>query len=111
MKFTDHDGDTWEAVNGGRHLLCVASSVSGFEGSSFTREFVEEHYGPLSPEGASAEPQEAASPAPASAIDVMDRGDVFRAAHALVTGLPWGEEEKPSVYDVLSVAKWLEGDE
>ncbi|MYR43091.1 hypothetical protein [Streptomyces sp. SID5910] len=110
MKYTDHDGDTWEAVNEGRHLLCVASSVSGFEGSSFTREFVEEHYGPLNPEGAQ-EQQDAPAPALPTVEGVMSRASVFQSAHALVTGLPWGDEEKPSVYDVLSVAKWLEGDE
>ncbi|MFD5161023.1 hypothetical protein ACFWMJ_23590 [Streptomyces hawaiiensis] len=40
--------------------------------------------------------------------EVMDRADVFRAAHALVKDLEW--DEKASVYDVLQVAKWLEGE-
>ncbi|MCM2391735.1 hypothetical protein [Streptomyces albipurpureus] len=37
--------------------------------------------------------------------DVMDRADVFRAAHALISNLPWGETV--GVYDVLQVAKFL----
>jgi hypothetical protein len=48
------------------------------------------------------------APSFADAADVMDRADVFRAAHALVQGQEW--DEKASVYDVLQVAKWLEGD-
>ncbi|MGI5404149.1 hypothetical protein ACQEVG_32805 [Streptomyces sp. CA-135486] len=37
----------------------------------------------------------------------LDRGDIFRAAHALVSGLKWGDEGF-SVYDVLQVARFLE---
>ncbi|MFJ6636593.1 hypothetical protein ACIQMR_35295 [Streptomyces sp. NPDC091376] len=37
---------------------------------------------------------------------VMDRGDLFRAAHALVKSLEW--DEAFSVYDVLQVSKFLE---
>ncbi|MFF9525387.1 hypothetical protein ACF1DV_25910 [Streptomyces achromogenes] len=44
----------------------------------------------------------------ADASDVMDRAEVFRAAHALVADLEW--DEAASVYDVLQVAKWLEGE-
>ncbi|WDM17659.1 hypothetical protein J3S85_37770 [Streptomyces lavenduligriseus] len=50
----------------------------------------------------------AVAPSLADANEVMDRAEVFRAAHALVDGLEW--DEKPSVYDVLQVAKWLEGE-
>lgn len=39
---------------------------------------------------------------------IADRADVFRAAHALVAGLEFGEGV--SVYDVLQVAKYLAGD-
>lgn len=49
-------------------------------------------------------------PAHPTISDVMDRSAVFQSAHALVTGLKWDESESPSVYDVLSVAKWLEGE-
>ncbi|MGW0468313.1 hypothetical protein ACWDX6_24060 [Streptomyces sp. NPDC003027] len=37
---------------------------------------------------------------------LLTRSDLFRAAHALVRGLEWGE--KFSVYDVLQVARFLE---
>ncbi|MEV0444033.1 hypothetical protein AB0I84_45290 [Streptomyces spectabilis] len=39
----------------------------------------------------------------------MTRASVFQSAHALVVGLEWGEE-KPSVHDILNVAKWLEAE-
>jgi hypothetical protein len=36
----------------------------------------------------------------------MSRSDLFRSAHALVSGLQWGEGF--GVYDVLQVARYLE---
>ncbi|MFE0326309.1 hypothetical protein ACFW08_05770 [Streptomyces sp. NPDC058960] len=48
------------------------------------------------------------APSMSEPAEVMDRADVFRSAHALVQGLEW--DEKASVYDVLQVAKWLEGE-
>jgi hypothetical protein len=107
VRYTDKDGDVWEDVGSGR-LLCVSSSVAGFEGVSYGVEYVEEQYGPLraAREAGSDEPAE--SDDLPTVADVMSRADIFQSAHALVKGLEW--DEKASVYDVLQVAKWLEGD-
>ncbi len=112
MKYIDVDGDTWADTGDGR-LVCTRSSVAGFEGVERARSYVEEAHGPLVglSDDIPAEPQNAPSPALPTVDGVMSRASVFQSAHDLVTGLQWGDEENPSVYDVLSVAKWLEGDE
>ncbi|MFF3312493.1 hypothetical protein [Streptomyces sp. NPDC002952] len=101
MQYTDRDGDLWESQEDDL-VICTRSSVLGFEGVSRSLEAVEEDYGPLVPV------LEAPDETLPTLSDVMDRADVFQSAHALVTGLEWGENA--SVYDVLSVAKWLEGE-
>lgn len=105
MKYIDTDGDTWEDVEDSR-LQCIASGTSTFTGTALARTVVEEKYGPLRPVA-----DDLAEPDLPTVESVMSRNDIFRSAHALVTGLEWSESDKPSVYDVLSVAKWLEGDE
>jgi hypothetical protein len=101
VKYYDKDGDVWEDAEEGR-LECVSSSVAGFEGQTFRRSYVEEQYGPLQSDD---EPSSDELP---TVGDVMSRADILSAAHALVKGLEW--DEKASVYDVLQVAKWLEGE-
>lgn len=101
MKYLDKDGDEWEEAPDD-NLRCVASATPAFMGLTLVRDVVEEEYGPLRPAG------ERSSDDLPTVESVMSRGDIFQAAHALVNGLTW--EEKASVYDVLSVAKWLEGD-
>jgi hypothetical protein len=110
VKYIDRDGDTWEDTEDGR-LRIVTSRNPTDVGLTSDRAAAETRYGPLRPltEG-TAEPQDAPSPALPTVEGVLSRASVFQSAHALVTGLSWGEE-KPTVYDVLSVAKWLEGDE
>jgi hypothetical protein len=103
MKYRDKDGDVWEEASDD-NLQCIASATAGFLGMMLVREVVEEEYGPLQPA------DERPSGELPTVEDVMSRADVFHTAHALVTGLPWEGTEKPSVYDVLSVAKWLEGE-
>lgn len=39
---------------------------------------------------------------------VAERGDIFRAAHALLKGFQWDEE--PTIEDVVSVSMFLAGD-
>ena len=109
MKYVDTDGDVWEESGDGR-LTCVASSVAGYEGTSHERDHVEQHHGPLRPLVALTEDAEPPSDGLPTVSDVMSRATVFQTAHALVTGLKWDDSEKASVYDVLSVAKWLEGE-
>jgi len=46
------------------------------------------------------------SPAAEGIEYLMSRTDLFRSAHALVSGLEWGEGF--GVYDVLQVARYLE---
>lgn len=98
MKYIDNDGDTWEER--ADVLVCVQTGVPGFEGTEKSRAEVEDEFGPLVP--VSDEPDFP------TVSDVMDRAAIFQAAHALVKGLDW--DENASVYDVLQVAKWLEGD-
>ncbi|MEU0860635.1 hypothetical protein ABZ352_35510 [Streptomyces griseofuscus] len=112
MKYTDKDGDTWEETSDGR-LRCVSSEVFGFEGSTGSRKDVETFYGPLregdvDPNTDDEDEEDTEEPELPTVESVMERVDVFRAAHAMVTNLEW--EEKPSVYDVLQIAKWLEGE-
>ncbi|PPS86440.1 hypothetical protein [Streptomyces sp. MH60] len=114
MKYLDRDGDTWETLSDSpAWLLCTKSKVDGFAGQARPTEDAETEYGPLRPvsDDAPIEPLEAPSAALPSTTDVMERGDIFRAAHALVRDLEWDEREYPAVFDVLSVAKWLEGSE
>jgi hypothetical protein len=101
MKYLDNGGDTWEDADDGRVRVVVLSGDPVTDGQPCLREHAEEKWGPLVPvsEGAGLP----------LVSDVMDRATVFQSAHALVSGLKWGEEA-PSVYDVLNVAKWLEGE-
>ncbi len=110
MKYTDRSGDTWEEVSAGIVRIVVMGGEPVPSAEPWERDAAEEKWGPFQPSGTQ-EPQDAPSSVLPTVEGVMSRASVFQSAHALVTGLPWGEEEKPSVYDVLSVAKWLEGDE
>ncbi|WP_228973422.1 hypothetical protein [Streptomyces sp. DH12] len=108
MQFRDKDGDVWESDGEGR-LRCVRANDPDDVGLDLSAADVDEDYGPLTP--AAEEPSETPS-APVSPLfsadHVLSRASVFQSAHALVTGLAWGEEQKPSVYDVLQVARFLE---
>lgn len=108
MRYIDNVGDTWEDAEDG-NLRVIAARAPGDVGLVFSRTDAEEMYGPLRPVGVE-EPQDAPSQPLPTVEGVMSRASVFQSAHALVKGLEWGEE-KPSVYDVLNVAKWLEGEE
>ncbi|MFF1625585.1 hypothetical protein [Streptomyces sp. NPDC058272] len=104
MKYLDNDGDVWEE-HADDLFVCVRSFVAGFEGAEKTRSALAAEFGPLHPmDAADTEPHTGLP----TVADVMSRASVFQAAHALVQGLEW--DEKASVYDVLQVAKWLEGD-
>jgi hypothetical protein len=108
-KYTDNAGDVWESA-GDTHLRLVeCEGRPVVDGELCPRDEVREMWGPLTLVDGE-EPQDAPSAGLPRVTDVMDRAAVFQSAHALVTGLKWGESESPSVYDVLSVAKWLEGD-
>jgi hypothetical protein len=109
MRYIDTTGDTWEDAEDG-NLRVVAAKLPGDVGLVFTRDDAEEMYGPLRPVADVEAPQNDPSDGLPTVTDVMDRASVFQSAHALVKGLEWGGEE-PSVYDVLNVAKWLEGHE
>ncbi|MEU1200141.1 hypothetical protein ABZ446_28500 [Streptomyces sp. NPDC005813] len=100
MKYVDRDGDTWEE-RGDDVLVCVRTSDYAFEGVEKCRAEVESEFGPLVPVKD--------EPDLPTVSDVMDRAAIFQSAHALVKGLKWAEDA--SVYDVLSVAKWLEAGE
>lgn len=109
MRYIDTDGDEWETLPGGT-LRVVRSDSADTIGLELSRASVERSYGPLRPLVASADDAEQPSDGLPSVSDVMSRAGIFQSAHALVTGLEWDQSEKPSVYDVLSVAKWLEGE-
>lgn len=100
MKYIDQDGDVWEEQ--GDALVCVSTDDEDFRDVERSRSDVEASFGPLHPYE---ERDESDLP---TVDDVMDRAAVFQSAHALVQGLEW--DEKASVYDVLQVAKWLEGE-
>lgn len=104
MKFIDRDGDTWEAVSEDI-LRCIERVDGGPSGGELPRAECEDEYGPLRPVGDDDEEPEPASGPTLSGV--MSRASVFQAAHSMVSGLAWGEEQKPSVYDVLQVAKWM----
>ncbi|GAB1326946.1 hypothetical protein [Streptomyces sennicomposti] len=108
MRYIDKDGDTWEDAEPGS-LRIVQAKDKCDVGLTVRLERAEEMYGPFTPLPDHDEPQNDPSDALPRVTDVMGRADVFQAAHALVKGLEWGDE-KPSVYDVLNVAKWLEGE-
>ncbi|MFJ4768483.1 hypothetical protein ACIP88_05100 [Streptomyces uncialis] len=110
MKYIDKDGDTWQAFGDADGLVCIARANGTPAGGILTRSAVEEVFGPLR-SVEDVESKDAASDGLPRVTDVLDRAAVFRSAHALVWGMEWGEGESLSVYDVLSVAKWLEGDE
>lgn len=112
MKYLDKDGDTWEEAEDGT-LHIVTARAPADVGLTATRELADVKYGPLRPvaDDTPVEPQNAPSATLPSITDVIDRAAIFQSAHALVTGLTWSDDEKPSVYDVLQVAKWLEGEE
>jgi len=106
VKYIDRSGDTWEDSTSGTVRIVVMGGNPVTQAEPWPREMAEEKWGPFRPVAAG-EPQEDVSDELPRVTDVMDRATVFQTAHSLVKGLEWGEE-KPSVYDVLSVAKWLE---
>lgn len=109
MRYTDNGGDVWEDVADGyvRVIRMGGRDVTYAEPCEI--EHAERQWGPLRPIVDDDEAPDALSDSLPRVTDVMDRAAVFQSAHALVTGLEWGEE-KASVYDVLQVAKWLEGE-
>ncbi|WP_369147067.1 hypothetical protein [Streptomyces sp. R44] len=113
MKYTDRHGDTWEELtsqSGVAELECTESDTAGFAGTVLPKLEVETDWGPLTPVpepsecAARADEDKAAGP---TVSDVMSRASVFQAAHAMVSGLKWGDDDAPSIYDVLQVAKWM----
>jgi hypothetical protein len=109
VKYTDNGGDVWEDVGDGEVRVVVMGGTDVTDSESAPREHVEEKWGPLTPLVDVIDAAELPSDGLPTVADVMDRATVFQSAHALVSGLKWGEEA-PSVYDVLNVAKWLEGE-
>jgi hypothetical protein len=110
VKYIDKDGDVWEEAEDNCLRLVEAKDAADV-GITARRDKVADLHGPLRTyTGAAGAAPDAPSDDLPRVTDVMDRATVFQSAHALVTGLKWGESESPSVYDVLSVAKWLEGD-
>ncbi|MDH6625753.1 hypothetical protein M2271_003564 [Streptomyces sp. LBL] len=107
MKYIDDGGDVWEDDGDGMVRVIEVSGDRVDDSEYSALEVVEELHGPLTPLTDGAErPSDGFS----TVADVLDRASVFQSAHALLKGLDWGEDEKASVYDVLSVAKWLEGE-
>ncbi|MEU3986098.1 hypothetical protein AB0F77_39580 [Streptomyces sp. NPDC026672] len=109
MRYIDSGGDVWEDVTDGMVRVVVLGGAEVDHGEPSEMDHVEETWGPLVPIVDVAEAPEPPSDVLPTVSAVMDRASVFQSAHALVTGLTWDEGEQPSVYDVLSVAKWLEG--
>jgi hypothetical protein len=107
VKYIDKDGDVWEDAEDNCLRIVVAKDRANV-GLTARRDKVEELHGPLNTYVGDESPDDPSDSLPL-VTDVMDRAAVFQNAHALVTGLEWGEE-KASVYDVLNVAKWLEGE-
>ncbi|MGW1268178.1 hypothetical protein [Streptomyces sp. NPDC002491] len=108
MKYTDNGGDTWEDAGPDCVRVVRMGGRLVDDGQPCPREHADEQWGPLRPLDED-EATDAPLPGFPTVEDVMRRASVFQSAHALVNGLKWGEEA--SVYDVLSVAKWLEGEE
>ncbi|MET9126921.1 hypothetical protein [Streptomyces sp. NPDC004528] len=107
MKYTDNGGDTWEETTPGLVRVVVLGGVAVTDSQPSAIDYVTEKWGPLTPlDDSDYEPAEPSLP---TVSDVMSRADVFQAANSLVKGM--GLTEAASVYDVLSVAKWLEGSE
>lgn len=106
MKYLDEGGDIWEDVGDGMVRVIRLGGETPEDPDPCTREYAEEQWGPFTSLA-----DDAVLPAHGlpTVAEVMDRASVFQNAHALVKGLEWGEE-RPSVYDVLNVAKWLEGE-
>lgn len=110
MKYIDNAGDIWEDAGAGFVRVVQMNGRPAGYAEPLERARADEEWGPLRPlNDADDEPQNDPSDSLPRVTDVMGRADVFQAAHALVKGLEWGGED-PSVYDVLSVAKWLEGE-
>ncbi|MFJ3248343.1 hypothetical protein [Streptomyces sp. NPDC086782] len=109
-QYLDNMGDLWEELPDSR-ARCVQSTVAGFVGKELPFDEAVDQYGPFrlaalgSPAPDIDEPDDVDLP---TVSEVMSRADIFQSAHALVSGLKW--DEAASVYDVLSVAKWLEGE-
>ncbi|MFG3014328.1 hypothetical protein ACGFZB_28695 [Streptomyces cinerochromogenes] len=110
MKYRDRGGDTWEDVTPGYIRVVVMNGVEVDHAEPWDVDYVTEKWGPLCPVDEAAEEagDDPAEPDLPTVESVMGRSDIFQAAHALVNGLTWGETA--SVYDVLQVAKWLEGE-
>jgi hypothetical protein len=108
VKYTDKSGDTWADIGDDWVRVVVMGGQVVTDSEPCSREFVDERWGPLAPLAEDDEPLSAPSADLPTVSDVMGRASVFQAAHALVQGLEW--DEKAGVYDVLQVAKWLEGD-
>jgi hypothetical protein len=106
MKYTDKSGDTWADIGDDWVRIVVMGGHPVTDSEPCSREFADERWGPLAPLPYDAVDEPSAGLPTVS--DVMGRASVFQAAHALVQGLEW--DEKAGVYDVLQVAKWLEGD-
>jgi hypothetical protein len=112
-RYTDVGGDIWEDVDEG-HVRAV--TIDGREidfAEPVERDHVVAKWGPLvyldggPVSRVDEEPAEVPFLDLPTVSDVMSRAAVYQAAHDLVTGLKWADDQAPSVYDVLQVAKWL----
>ncbi len=108
MKYIDDGGDIWEDVGDGMVRIIEVQGDEVTDAEACTLTDVEETFGPLTilDEDAPERPSDSLP----TVSDVMSRASVFQSAHALVKGLEWDEREWASIHDVLTVAKWLEGE-
>ncbi|MFI9123857.1 hypothetical protein ACIGW0_31450 [Streptomyces bikiniensis] len=112
MKYIDRDGDTWESVPDTDLLKCVERACGLPAGGTMLKAECEGEYGPLRPvqdgdtDNVGRQTNEPSGP---TVSDVMSRASVYQAAHSLISGLEWPGDGGPNVYDVLQVAKWMEG--
>lgn len=109
MRYTDNGGDIWEDAGAGMVRVVEIRGDDVYDSEASEIDDVEQKWGPLTPLVDIVDAPEPPADGLPTVSDVMGRASVFQSAHALVSGLEWGEDA--TVYDVLQVAKWLEAGE
>jgi hypothetical protein len=107
VRYIDNGGDIWESVDDDRVRVIEIGGDDVDDSEPCAIDHAERRWGPLTPVTELADEEDYTPPLP-TVSDVMDRASVFQNAHALVSGLKWSDDA--TVYDVLQVAKWLEGE-